>query len=421
MSKNRIFFLYWLAVFFSVMGDSIIGYALGIWIYEATRSVTFYTLFPILTIIPIFLVSPFIGVIMDRYQIKSVIAFSFIASSFFTILTYYFILQGFSALWWLAIMICLSAVFSCALYPALSLLIANLVDEDYISRASALFGLTFSAPSLLAPIISGILLAGLPISKVVFLSMLIEALGAVIVVIMLFLPIVIDKSKLREGGLSFIEDLKAVINYIRNRQGLIQFMVILNIIAFCLEMLEASAVPFFIEITSKAGMSLILTMVGIGSVSGGLLMTIIPGPKRRIISILLLYILVGAQICLAGIYRIPLIIGALCVSGYFILDVILSLTQAVYQTKVDKKFLGRFISIDNTLSVGIILLSYLFVGPIIDRIITPLSRLFFGVSGTVPGTRLLWLMIGGTIIVCAIIGYNLRDLRKMDDPSTDPR
>ncbi|HVR10155.1 MAG TPA: MFS transporter, partial [Thermoanaerobaculia bacterium] len=58
---SRAFLLIWLGQLVSITGSALTSFALGVWVYSRTGSVTKYSLLLLATALPGILLSPFVG------------------------------------------------------------------------------------------------------------------------------------------------------------------------------------------------------------------------------------------------------------------------------------------------------------------------------------------------------------------------
>ncbi|RPI34759.1 MAG: MFS transporter, partial [Chloroflexota bacterium] len=62
------FTLVWAGQLVSLFGSGLTGFALGLWVYQQTGSVTQYALIALSAVLPRILVSPLAGVLADRWD-----------------------------------------------------------------------------------------------------------------------------------------------------------------------------------------------------------------------------------------------------------------------------------------------------------------------------------------------------------------
>jgi MFS transporter, DHA3 family, macrolide efflux protein len=64
----RVFTFIWLGQLVSLLGSSLTGFALGVWVYQRTGSVTQYALISLFSLLPGLLIAPLAGVLVDRWD-----------------------------------------------------------------------------------------------------------------------------------------------------------------------------------------------------------------------------------------------------------------------------------------------------------------------------------------------------------------
>ncbi|MEA5495896.1 MFS transporter [Limnoraphis robusta] len=64
----RVFILIWFGQLVSLIGSSLTDFALGIWVYQRTGSITQFTLITVSGALPLIVISPLAGVLVDRWS-----------------------------------------------------------------------------------------------------------------------------------------------------------------------------------------------------------------------------------------------------------------------------------------------------------------------------------------------------------------
>ncbi|HLE83187.1 MAG TPA: hypothetical protein VJG13_02500, partial [Thermoanaerobaculia bacterium] len=64
----RAFTVVWAGQLVSLVGSGLTRFALGIWVYQATGSVTLFTLIALFSRLPGLVVAPFAGALVDRWD-----------------------------------------------------------------------------------------------------------------------------------------------------------------------------------------------------------------------------------------------------------------------------------------------------------------------------------------------------------------
>lgn len=418
--KRRHFVLYWTAVCTCSLTVHLTGYALGVWCYEVTGSVTLYALFPLLVILPILVVSPFAGVLADRMENRRVMLGSILAVAATLVPVYLLVLQSEPRFVLLYSGVFLLSLFNAVLFPALSALATRLLDREFLGKASAMLQMSIMLPGLLSPILAGLLLTVLDISAVVSAALVAQVIP-VLLAVGLYRSGTGGDANPTASSQHVFRDLREGFRYLKEHRGLRELVTLMFLTHVCTSMLQASAIPFFLEVTTKAGMSVMMAAAALGMIAGVLFLVLRQGPRRRARALMGMAVFGGAQICVAGSFRHVAVISVFCGSAYFSHALANVLEQTIWQFKVDPKVLGRVISIRRVLLLSGVPISYLSVGPLVEHVLVPfkpqistLSLGLFSDTGNAGVFGFLWVVLGLTIVVIHGIGLRRPHLRGLD-------
>ena len=65
---THVFMFVWLGQLVSLTGSSLTNFAIGVWVYQATGSATRFALIAFSSILPVILLSPMAGALVDRWD-----------------------------------------------------------------------------------------------------------------------------------------------------------------------------------------------------------------------------------------------------------------------------------------------------------------------------------------------------------------
>ena len=71
-----VFVVVWLGQLVSLVGSGLTSFALGLWVYERTGSVTLFALISLFAVLPGVVLSPLTGVLADRWDRRWVMVLS---------------------------------------------------------------------------------------------------------------------------------------------------------------------------------------------------------------------------------------------------------------------------------------------------------------------------------------------------------
>jgi len=356
---------------FSMLGSLIVGFVITWWLTIETGSVVILSISVFLMFIPQIIITPFSGVLSDRWNKKAIIAISDSLQAFITFALFLFFLMDIQNIALvLSINTFRSALFAFQL-PAVQSLIPTMVPKDNLSRVNGfnfLFsGLVYST----GPIIAATLLEFFQdnVEQIFFIDIL-TFLIALVPLVLIKVPTVHKEITEEATEKSFVKDFKTGLLTIKMIPGLfamIAFAMIWNFI----HRPWAVLMPYFVRYThdgSALDLALLMTTAQVGSIIGSLITSIKKTWKHKIkINI------IGGS--LFFICQIPAILAP---KGNFILMMIVlfpawivfpitvSTYLAIIQTVVSKDKIGRIMSIDHMISMAIAPIGALIAGPLAE-------------------------------------------------------
>jgi MFS family permease len=132
------FILLWTVQFISLLGSDVTRFALRVWTYEETGSITRFAVLTVLTVVPALLISPFAGSVIDRFPRKPVLVISDAVSALCTIALYVLFKHGLLQPGYVFIASFLGSIAGGFQWPAFTATMALLVDKEDLVRYGAL-------------------------------------------------------------------------------------------------------------------------------------------------------------------------------------------------------------------------------------------------------------------------------------------
>ena len=366
--RHYLFFLF--GQQFSMLGSLIVSFVITWWITIETGSAVYLSISMFLMFIPQIVVTPFAGVISDRWNKRAIIAISDTMQALSTFLLFVFFLIDFQNIWLVLGMNTFRAALFAFQLPAVQSLIPVMVPKDNISRVNGMnflcSGLIFS----IGPVIAATLLSFFPATQI-FLIDVVTFLIALVPLLLIKIPKV---HKITEEATekSMFKDFKTGLLTIKMIPGLfamIAFAMVWNFISRPWSVL----LPYFVRYThdgTALDLALLMTSMQVGSIIGAAIMSIKKTWKHKIkINI------IGASLFFVG--QLPAILAP---KGNFILMMIslfpgavmfpitVSTYLAILQTVVSKDKIGRIMSIDHMISMAITPIGALIAGPLAELI-----------------------------------------------------
>ncbi|MHA2037840.1 MAG: MFS transporter [Promethearchaeota archaeon] len=381
--KSQRHYLYFLfGQQFSMLGSLIVGFTITWWLTIETGSAVILSISVFLMFIPQIVVTPFAGVLSDRWNKKAIIAISDSMQALLTFMLFIFFLFDINNVWLVLGMNLFRASTYAFQLPAVSSLIPVMVPKENLSRVNGYNFLFSGLIYTLGPIIAATLLEFFQnnLEQIFFID-IITFLIALIPLVLIKIPSVQKTVTVEATEKSFLKDFKTGLMTIKMVPGLLA-MILFAMFWNFLHRPWAVLMPYFLRYThdgSAFDLALLMTSAQVGNIIGSLIMSIKKTWKHKIkINI------IGAS--LFFICQIPAILAP---KGNFILMIIslfpawvifpitVSTYLAIIQNVVSKDKIGRIMSIDHMISMAIAPLGALLAGPLSEIMgIIPLFILF---------------------------------------------
>ena len=157
--KMKKFMMIWIGELISSIGSGMTAFALSIYVYEMTGSVSYVSLVTLLAYLPTILLSPLGGVLADRYDRRILMIIGDLFSGLGLLYILWQIQIGAGSMLPILIGVTFNAVFVALLEPSYRATITDLLTQEEYDRASGMVQMAGNARYLLSPALAGILLA----------------------------------------------------------------------------------------------------------------------------------------------------------------------------------------------------------------------------------------------------------------------
>jgi len=420
-TSMRPFIQIWLGQVISSFGSGLSSFALGIWVYQTTKSVTSLSLVTLCATLPILLFSSVAGALVDRWDRKWVMVVSEVASvvSMGSLGIVFFL--GRLEIWHIYITVFVISTFAAFRGPAYIASISLIVPPRDLSRANGMSQTAQGLASLVAPLVSGILIVSLNLGGII----LIDAFTFICGLVAFLITKIPSPPKAKDGqqkqGLG--EEIIQGFRYLFDRPGLLGLLVLFAINNFMVSLASLLVTPLGLSLTSADQLGLMLTLSGLGVLVGSIVMSVWRGPQRRIYMLFFFFIVNGIGLMLVGL-RPSVVVATL---GGFIaflgVPIINSTAQTILHQKTAPSYQGRIFATLGMFASAMSPLAYILAGPLADNVFTPLllpQGLLADTVGKVIGVGngrgigLLFIVAGVSVILITLGGFLYPKLRRID-------
>ncbi|HEU4322796.1 MAG TPA: MFS transporter [Roseiflexaceae bacterium] len=424
------FLVIWLGLVVTWFGSGLTTFAMGTFMYQRSGSITHYSLFQFFYFLPMMVLSPVAGTLIDRWDRRRAMLLAEIGAGASAALIWLLLLASDKGLWQLAlwhlyVLIALGSSFGALHVPACYAATSLFVPKQHLGRANGMIELAYGAGQILAPLAAGQGLGRIGLQGVVLMDVLSFVLSIALLLFVRFPP---TPPLAQEGQRSMLRDMVGGWHFIRTRPGLLRLMVFIGVLNLTTGMVTVLITPLVLSFASVSTLGMVMSFAGMGMVVGAVLMILWGGPRRRIHGVLGFYLLSAFALFAAALPpAAPIIAGAAFV---FLMcsPVIVSSMQAIWQSKVPPGLQGRVFSVRRLLGMAAPPLAALLSGPLSDEVFEPLlapgGALEHSVGhvlgiGAGRGIALLFVMIGFLILLHALVSYLSPHIRNVEDELPD--
>jgi DHA3 family macrolide efflux protein-like MFS transporter len=402
------------------------SFVLAIWTFERNWSTGQFSTVVLAAALPNILMAPFAGALVDRWDKRRTLMWSVIGQSVATfVLATLFATGRIHTYWQIYPAIILIALCGSFQNPALGAASAVLLSKESYSQASAMWQLNSVAVMIISPLLAAALLPIVNMQGIV----LFDALSYLFALIALFVVRIPNPSNTQDndadsqdrspGG--FLRQVIKGWSYIQDRRPLLYLLVYGLFIDLVLDMVQIAVMPLSVRGGSAGRLASVMAASAFGMVAGTVLMTLWPGPKRRIGGVLGSGAVIGAMLVLAGTQRNAITQAV----AFFLFTLFIPFNQscsgAIWLSKTARELMGR-VTATTSMFAQLCFPLACFITPLLtDRIFVPLLvpggtlsttplAAIFGV-GQQRGVGLLLAVMGLGMCIVSLTAYANRKLR----------
>ncbi len=384
----------------SLLGSSLVQYAILWYITLETKSGIMMTISIICGFVPSFFLSPFAGVWADRYDRKKLIMLSDAGIASVTLVLAVMFMLGYRALWPLFVISAVRSVGSAIQMPAVGAFLPQIVPQEKLLRVNGINASIQSAMMIVSPALSGAILTMSDIVPIFFIDVL-TAVSAVLT-LLLFLHVPVHAKAAVKQDVGYFEDLRLGFRYIDTHRFLKKFFAFMAVFMFLI-----APVAFLtpLQVVRSFGsdvwrLTMIEIVFSVGMMLGGILIASWGGFRNRTYTMFVSTLLVGLSTLALGIVGdFAVYLAFMGIAGVTI-PVFNTPATVVLQEKVEGDYMGRVFGVVSMISSSMMPLGMLVFGPLADRF------------------RIEWMLIATGILIF-VEGFMLigtRELKEAGEP-----
>jgi len=368
----RPFFLIWSGQALSLLGSSLVQFALVWWLTRTAGSATVLALASLMAMLPQVFISPVAGALVDRWNRRLVmmVADGLIALAV-VVLAALFALDKVQV-WHIYVLMFIRAVGGAFHWPAMQASTSLMVPEKHLTRVAGLNQALQGVGSIVAPPLGALLLDLLPMQGL----LAVDVVTAVLAITPLFFVAVPqpERTVAAEGTSpsSVVADLRQGWRFMRDWPGMLLVMGMAMLINLLIHP-AVSLQPLLVTDHFGGGafeLAWLQSAFGVGIVAGGVTLSAWGGFKRRMLTGLLALVLNGVGFALVGLAPaggFPLAVGAMFFA-WFMNPIVNGSMFALLQDVVPAEMQGRVFTVLLSGSGAMAPLGLAIAGPLADEL-----------------------------------------------------
>ncbi|MCK4434326.1 MFS transporter [Candidatus Bathyarchaeota archaeon] len=401
----RSYLFFWSGQLVSLLGSSIAQFVIIWWITLETGSALYLSIASFLGLVPMIILTPFTGVLVDRWSRKALIGIADFLQALVTVALIFLFWLSSVSIWQVLVLLTLRGIFQAFHSPAVTAIVPLMVPKAKLSRVNGLTYLFTGAVTLIGPVVAALLLAFWKIHQILW----IDAITFIVAVIPLLI-ITIPSVRKKQDKSSFSKDLGEGLAFIKNARGFLPLLTLATLLNFLLTPLP-TLLPYYVKfdhLGEVSDLAFVMAFFQGGILAGGLLMSVIKGVKKKtgaIMSSVYIVFLGYALVALtpSGLFWF-MALGGLIMA--FCIPIANVSIQTIIQTVVPLKMQGRVNSVTMALASAATPLGMILSGVIVE--FTRTANLFLGCAG-----------LGILVLTLSWFFTDIRHVEKMGDPSIE--
>ncbi|GAB2955754.1 hypothetical protein GCM10027280_50260 [Micromonospora polyrhachis] len=419
--RAKLLITVWLGQLVSLIGSSLTGFVLGVWVYQKTGSVTQFSLIFLANTLPVVLIAPFAGVLADRWDRRRLMLLSDLGAAIGTATLALLVAADNLAVWHIYLATALSAACSTVHQVSYQAMTPALVGKQHLARFNGLMQVS-RAVQIAAPLLAGTLVVTIGIGGVMVVDLVTFSVAS-LTLLLVRLPAEVTRPAGARDRQPVLREAAAGWHYLRQHRGLFHLMVLFGAYNFLFGIAGVLVQPLILSFASADTLGVLMFAGGAGLFVGSLVMGAWGGPARKVHAIFGGLALGGVALVLHSLAPSPWLIGVVASLFLFTLPVVNSSAMTLVQTKTEPSVLGRVLAAARVIGDSSIPLAYLLAGPLADGVFEPLMRTDGALADSVGrvigtgegrGTALVFAVTGALMVLIVALGWSRRPLREVD-------
>ena len=418
------FYKLWLGELISNIGSGMTAFALSVYVYEKTGSVSYISLITLLSFMPSIILSPIGGLLADRYDRRLLMIIGDLFSGLGLIYILWNIQAGEKSIVPIFLGITFSSIFTSLLEPSYRATLTDILDEENYAKASGLIQAAGSAKYLISPVIAGMILSVADIRVI----LLLDILTFITTCLMIFLVRKSMNSEMQNYKKDSFKGLLEGLFIIKENRGVYSLVIIMFFVCFFMGFIQILIRPMILALSSVKTAGMMESLCAAGLLIGSLWIGI-AGIKKNYSKILAVAcFFCGIFMSMTGVNENLAIIGISTVLFFSTLPFMNSCADVLVRVSVPNELQGRVWGLISLITQMGTVTAYIISGVMADYIFEPMFNkngilvenigMIIG-TGKGRGIGFMLILSGMGMLIMAIIIWKNREIREVSEKCVD--
>ena len=418
------FYKLWLGELISNIGSGMTAFALSVYIYEKTGSVSYVSLITLLSFMPSIILSPIGGLLADRYDRRLLMIIGDLFSGLGLVYILWNIQAGEKSIVPIFVGITFSSIFTSLLEPSYRATLTDILDEENYAKASGLIQAAGSAKYLISPVIAGMILSVADIRVI----LLLDILTFITTCLMIFLVRKSMNSEMQNYKKDSFKGLLEGLFIIKENRGVYSLVIIMFFVCFFMGFIQILIRPMILALSSVKTAGMMESLCAAGLLIGSLWIGI-AGIKKNYSKILAVAcFFCGIFMSMIGVNENLAIIGISTFLFFSTLPFMNSCADVLVRVSVPNELQGRVWGLISLITQMGTVTAYIISGVMADYIFEPMfnkNGLLVENIGIIIGTGkgrgigFMLILSGIGMLIMAIVIWKNGEIREVSEKCVD--
>lgn len=369
VGKMKKFSIIWAGELISNIGSGMTAFALSVYVYRLTESVSFVSLVTLLAYLPTILLSPVGGVLADRYDRRFLMILGDLCSGLGLLYILISIQSGSRSIAPVLIGVTVNAVFIALLEPSYKATVTDLLTEEEYAKASGMVQIAGNARYLISPALAGILLGFADIRLILLID-----IGTFFLTVSTVTAVrkTLRKPLTREKTRGMIKELKEGFLLIVRNGGIMALVVIMALICFFAGFIQILTPPMLLAISDAKTVGILASVSAVGLLISSVIIGVFGIQKRQADVLFLSAAASGVFMALTGVSINLFFVGTALFLFFFSIPLINTCADVLLRVSIPHELQGRVWGMVSLLTQAGTVLAYAISGVLADRVFEPL-------------------------------------------------